>query len=669
MSYNNLHSTLSPSKLIFSSDLYKNTKIILDPSHNTTLHSRQGKNLDLQDTLKPKPLSSRYSILSSHLEKEKSRSATAALNKMKIDSVQSQRNFELKSQIQHRRVKSDLVNQKFIQSRASKASELNRNVQGNYEKAILTQICKQRQFLQSADEKVVSKPQRFANTLNKPGVTVWMNLAAGGRIRSASLELPAPDAPRVLRTWDIFSGFTGSEAKQKKEMEVEMQNPRGEQRGFCCKIDPIYQSYSYNQALYYLQLRKKGLCKSLAIQLSQKIHCNLHDRQVMLDKSDPEKDQDYQKLVDRFSEYTNQHPIRDGEIVQDEEYHVKNLKLSTKDPLLCKPKYFKAKTEPTDSKQAVSVDTSRVKPKQDQRLLELKKILRQSKLNKSGSIHQPSDRNEEAAKSRQDLPEDCKSFETLEESQTETRTSVGFSKDKAVKFLINSILPKRRKLDDGLALTERPQRPERSEIERFDDELQEMLETQDMQEMRRLELIQAQDRLETIHEGTHEDNLEVQAVQFGLPRSLALLDKARRSKERLPAFTDKGKKTIEKKEEIVMQSNQMLQETLARKLDKLKSLAEQRKREKQESLHEIQKRKHEFVAKVQSMKSRKEKLSEAESEQVLKRVRDKFETAEANKRRLEVEKERRREEQRLLYQSQRSFVEYLRSLSYSELEA
>jgi hypothetical protein len=118
-----------------------------------------------------------------------------------------------------------------------------------------------------------------------------------------------------------------------------------------------------------------------------------------------------------------------------------------------------------------------------------------------------------------------------------------------------------------------------------------------------------------------------------------------------------------------MQNNLILQETLARKLGKLKSLAQQRKKEKEENLYEIKKRKNEFIAKVQSMKFKKEKLSEVESEQVLKRVKDKFETAEANKRKLEVEKEKRREEQRLLYQSQRSFVEYLRSLSFNEVES
>ena len=658
MSEMHLYSTHSPSKLIFSSDLYRNTEIILDPSYNTTLHSRQGKNPDYQDQAKPNSLTSRYSILNSHLQKEKSRSATAALNKMKIDSIQSQRNFELKSQIQHRRVKSDLVNQNFIQTRVSKVSELNKNIQSNYEKAILTQISNKRRFLQRVDEKDLKKPQKFANTLNKPGVTVWMNLASGGRIRSASLELPAPDAPRVLKTWDIFSGFIGTEVK-KKEMEVEMENSKKDQRGFCCKIDPIYQSYSYNQALYYLQLRKKGLPKPLAIQLSQKIHCNLHDKQIVFEKNDSEKDQDYQKLVDRFTEFTSQHPIKEGEIIKDEEYQVKHLKFSTKDPLLCKTQYKKARTEPIlESKQEISIETNKIKPKQDPRLLELKKILRKSKLNKSGSINQFSDRTEEMSKTKQeDLIEDCKSFENNEENNLDTQTMVKFSKDKAVKFLINSILPKKQKIDENSDFNEIK---EKEEIEKIDDEIE---------EMKKFELIQAQDRLETIHEGTLEDHVEVKVVQFELPKNLAFIDKIRKSKEKVPFFNDKTKKIIEKKEEINMQNNLILQETLARKLGKLKSLAQQRKKEKEENLYEIKKRKNEFIAKVQSMKFKKEKLSEVESEQVLKRVKDKFETAEANKRKLEVEKEKRREEQRLLYQSQRSFVEYLRSLSFNEVES
>jgi hypothetical protein len=68
------------------------------------------------------------------------------------------------------------------------------------------------------------------------------------------------------------------------------------------------------------------------------------------------------------------------------------------------------------------------------------------------------------------------------------------------------------------------------------------------------------------------------------------------------------------------------------------------------------------------MKEKKILDTEAETEQVLKRAHEKFRIVEENKKKLELEKEKKREEQRQIYESQRNFLEYLRSLSLTKNE-
>jgi hypothetical protein len=299
----------SPRKSIFTPDLYKNTEIILNPSRNSTTQSRQATHFDQESHSKQVQLTSRSSILSSHLQKEKQRSDLVHLNKLKLESHELLQTDHLKQKLHHRRVNSETLSSQFLQSRVSQVLKNLSNLKPNYEKALKTEISAKSKILAKNSSKLQQKPQKIADTLNKPGVTTWLNLASGGKLRSSSLDLPAPSGSRTLKTWDIFSGYLGADCKKPAEVEIEPQSK--EERGFCYKLDPIYRAYTLGQAVHYLQLRKEGVKKKVAARLSQRIYCNLHQKQVTFEKNYSEEDLEYQKLVERFEKFANLNLIKD----------------------------------------------------------------------------------------------------------------------------------------------------------------------------------------------------------------------------------------------------------------------------------------------------------------------------------------------------------------------
>jgi len=474
------------------------------------------------------------------------------------------------------------------------------------------------------ERKALEKPQKLADTLNKPGVNTWMNLASGGKFRSASADLPAPTGPCNLKTWEIFSGYLGPIKKPKVDFEVFTE--KKDDCGFCYKVQPIYQNLTYDHAAYYLQLRKQGVSKKEALRMSRKIHCNLHEKEVKIPHSYSNEDKEYDKLIKRFEKYAKKHLIKEGDIIRDDKIQ--------SDFLESTEKYLSvAYVEEEKPKENVRKDKED-KPKMHPELIKLKKIFRNSKRTRSlGQVI------------------DCEDIEKkFKHSTTVADPNVDIEAESEVRFVISGVLPVKEKGYYGSSEEILEQMNESDNLEKISECEQngEGIEkdAEQMFEKTSLKLLES-------------DKVEVQALGFK-PSNIEELLKKSEKKVRV------AEKIRKKKEEINLITNENLQKTLGKKLSKLRKIAEEKKKNKEVGLKVSKQKKNQFFEKVRVMKEKKEIGADAEAEITRKKVNEKLRKAEKNKKKIEIEREKKLEEQRDFYDSKRVFFEYLKSLALIE---
>lgn len=615
---------------IYTPDIYKNTELYTNAefTYNSTQHSRQHTSQGVVHS-KPSESLSRSKLFSYHVSKEKSKAQSVVLKKQVIDLETSKKLTDLESTLKSRAQKSSVLSTECINLKKNSAAQSQRYLKQNIIKNFEIFAEKRKKLLFMETKKALEKPQKMADTLNKPGVNTWMNLASGGRLRSVSADLPAPTGPSNLKTWEIFSGYLGPIKKPKVDLEVFTE--KKDDCGFCYKVQPIYQNLTYEHAAYYLQLRKQGVNKKQALRLSQKIHCNLYEKEVKIPQSYSNEDKDYDKLIKRFEKYAKKHLIKEGEIMKDDQIQ--------SDFLESTEKYLKVAHVDEEKLQENSRKDKEEKPKKDPELLKLQKILRTSIRTRSLS---QAIKCEESEKNEKFFRHSA----TVNDPETEIQAKGG------VKFMISGVLPIKEKA--------------RNESQESEEEEEEFYKSGNIVQTIECEL-NGQGNLNDLERVFEEaslkfpesDKVEVQTLGFKPTKFEELLKKS----EKKIRVADKIRKKIEKKQEINLMNAEYLQKTLGKKLNKLRKIAEDKKKVKEEGLKVSKQKKTQFMEKVRVMKEKKENGADIEAEMTRKKVQEKLRKAEENKKKFEIEREKKLEEHRVFYDSKRVFFEYLKSLA------
>ena len=291
-------------------------------SYNSTsnnfinLHSRNASLPDLKQI-------SRFSVDSNFNIKEGEKLDYASLAKQKLNEIQFSkkiRSNDISMNLQIKEQKATENRDLFISSKISSASRSLQNISKNVQKAKELESLRLEFLKETQENKEKTRLQRIANCINKPGVSSWMNLASGGRLKMVSPDLPLPSNNNDLKDWELFSGYLGPIVHEKKEPVVSSNTK--DFRGFCYKLDPIYRNFTYGQVAHYLQLREKGVNKQTAIALSHKISCDLREKDKKTEKVYMQEDDNYDDLERRFEEFTRVHQIKSGEIIKNDDIYL-----------------------------------------------------------------------------------------------------------------------------------------------------------------------------------------------------------------------------------------------------------------------------------------------------------------------------------------------------------
>lgn len=530
---------------------------------------------------------------------------------------------------------------KHIKDRRLKAINSHRYLQRNIDRAKEMSEAKIQEIVNKRAERERVRPQKLADSLNKPGVISWLNTASGGRIKSTSPDLPQPSNSSTLKNWDAFSGYLGPQYPVRNMSVSELDSK--DKRGFCYKLDPVYRNFTYDQAVFYISLREKGLNKQTAIALSHKIYCNLYEKERKAEKIYVGEDDKYDELEKRFEEYVKKHQIREGEIVKnDEEMNFSKAddnsgKDDYKEVFKKLERYREIKPQDEDSKNKAD---GRSPPRQTKS--GVSKLLR--KLISMRKKPSKSPKTEDVSPCPSvDVPEFRHSITQIPQDDRiviENRGAI---------YTITSVKPK------GRGQVSDPEiRDEQNDVIPQSNKSSEFSYAPSV-----IPINNQVSEFAISEESDHSSN-----IYESLPNitSHKKLDFKKRPYKQPNYTSENPKKYIQKKQELKEKILDNLKSVLNNKLKKIKDLSEKKKQNKQQ-IEEVSKvRKEEYSQKVKAMKDRKDLNLNEETESIQKNYTERLKRAEENKKKIEEEREKKLESQRNQYNSQRFFVEMIQSL-------
>ena len=428
----------------------------------------------------------------------------------------------------------------------------------------------------------------------------------------------------------------------------------------CYKLSPIERTLSYHNALKYITLREKGLGQKLAMVMSQKMTCNLnsnHDSPDLLQSSPLQNDYNYNDLEKRFQEFTQKNNIKDGEIIiRPETYHIPVAmdRLSTKINDEIKSLSENIETKMTE---LIKIDTALnninentaenkgINNPEDILKYTQRRYFRKVKKNKIKEIEETTEKKEEIEE------KEVKKANKIKEKKSShdfTNTEVDeIAKSTETTFRIAYVKPNR----INLSINQDPKAD--SEVQKTNQSSRKMSFIEEEKEINEVSL-------PTPQEVKFIKQISIKKEDFD-PIALKNKNLLKRSETIRQKIKEKIEKTQEKKTEIQTQSLTDLKKILEEKLQKIKEIKDYKQKKKSE-IQKIHKNNTvEYYNKVKAMKAKKLNALIEEAEAIKKNYDEKIEKAEINRNELLLEKERRMEEQRNHYNSQRIFVELLQS--------
>lgn len=269
-------------------------------------HSKDAKSQDEADNIK---------VTNIHFKASNNANLVKSKNKI-ISLEKQQKSQQLASLLLEKDVKASIIHENYILAKKEKAAKNSENTSIVLERAKKFHRLRLDEIIKTQKEKQDLKPQRLANCLNKPGVTAWMNSASGGRLKKSYSDLPLSSSSCItLREWEPLSGYLGPKRDSAKifmPLKTEKHT-----RGYCYKLDPVTNQYQYSKVVNYIKLRKNGISKQKAFRLSQKINCNLYEKN---DESNIDDEDDFSDLEKRFNDFITNNNIKEGEIIKNNDF-------------------------------------------------------------------------------------------------------------------------------------------------------------------------------------------------------------------------------------------------------------------------------------------------------------------------------------------------------------
>ena len=561
--------------------------------------------------------------------------------KLKIKLERAKKLAALENSLTEKSLNAIKLHEEHLKERSEKVSNLGKSSLEIAKRAKEKEKMLVYNYIASQREKSLLKPQKIANTLNKPGITSWLGSASGGRIKAFYADLPLSTTNASLREWETLTGYLGAKKTISKSTSKIPLTENNNKRGYCYKLSPILRSLSYDHALKYLILRSKGKSKKEAIAISQKMRCNLNENEDNVRRKRLESHENYDDLEKRFENFIQKNHIKDGELVPKEIFNF---------PINFREKDINEIIKPTSN------DKEKTKP-----ILENAKVLLSGFLRKILEKKKKKNLEEKWSPSpvKKVNAEDDYSAYSNQQSQIKRNLSNNELNNKDIK---NEIKPNENTFK---IIAVRPSRyflPTDKETKANIDP--KVFTTQ--QSLRKIKSTErekknSQSNLPMIHTTEITKNIpvmkeEIDPIQLKNKKLLTESEKIRKK------INEKIKKTKRKKDELQIQSILSLNKTLEDKKLKIKEISENKQKKKIEILKMHKNNSVEYFNKVKAMKERKITTILEESEFIRKNYEERFQKAEENRLEVLLEKERKMESQRNQYNSQRVFVELLQSL-------
>lgn len=486
-------------------------------------------------------------------------------------------------------------------------------------------------------QKTNSMPERLAECINKPGVTSWLHLSSGARLKTIYPNLPASASQKSLNEWETFSGFLGS---KRKKVVSPLGNSKNhiDTRGYCRKLDPIQRFFGYIHAMKYLELRNEGVSKEKSIKHSQKFSCDLrNNEEIFFDRK--EDDDGFSELERKFGEILKGNRIREGEFVKEIE-DVREVQNPVHGIKLRKKRDDKNEKEIKKEKEKESVNE--VKENNDSEVKKEKefwknmkmKYFRKHNFNPKVSIFEDNElANEYHNSSKQENEPEHENTSKYLKSESGTVLSNGIS------FKFTSVKPVKTPLPESVNLS--------------NSKLQKNSKVFSQNEVSESESLSSD---KTIEKSKHEIIFEkFDPISM---KNKMLLDKAKKLQRQLSVKIEetKGKKKL-----LSSENEKIVKENFLEKMKKIEKVEESRKQQRRDKRVISEIRKKDYFGRVTQIKITKSSALKNELEQVKQKYEERLQNAEKNREELEKNREKKQSDQRIRYDSHRAFVGLMRS--------